>query len=64
MKRPSLFRGMVLIGPAIVCDGKLASPVTKFAAKWLAKIVPSLPIADLNNDLICQDKEVVSFWRI
>ncbi|GAB3378100.1 lysophospholipase [Spongiibacter taiwanensis] len=55
---PTLVQGAVLSGPALTTDDAV-SDTQKFILKTIAKILPKLPVLQLDANLVCRDKKVV-----
>lgn len=56
---PNLVQAAILSGPALTTD-EAVSHVQKLALKAVAKILPTLPVFQLDANLICRDKQVVA----
>lgn len=55
---PKLVQGAILSGPALTTDDAV-SDAQKFILKTIAKILPKLPVFQLDASLICRNKQVV-----
>ncbi|KAL5014140.1 hypothetical protein ScPMuIL_008410 [Solemya velum] len=63
VERPDYFKGIILIGAAIVPDPKAASPLKIFLGKMIARILPQLPLIKLDSGLISRNGEVVKRYE-
>lgn len=58
----SLFRGVVLSGPALSFDKELDNPVTRTLANTLSSVLPKMPVKGLNPVDLCTDPVVVASY--
>lgn len=54
---PDLFKGAVIIGPALALNREMATPFRIFIAKTLSWIAPQFQIAKMNSDHFTRDLE-------
>jgi len=63
LERPDLFKGIVLIGPAIAHNPEVATPFKIKLAKVVGRIFPNLGAGGLNPEWISRDKDVVKKYE-
>ncbi|XP_064633080.1 monoglyceride lipase-like isoform X1 [Lineus longissimus] len=63
MEKPTLFRGAVLSGPAVIPSPETATTTRVFIARILGRIYPQCPIGKLDDSFICRDKEVIKSYQ-
>lgn len=59
MRNPKSWNGVILSGPALEADPKIATPFLKNTARLLSNILPKLPIDKLNIDNINRNAQVI-----
>jgi len=59
MHHPQMFRGVVLIAPAVVIAPELATPIKIFLAKIVSRIAPQFPIAPIDWNIVTRNKDRV-----
>ncbi|XP_059491220.1 monoglyceride lipase-like isoform X2 [Neocloeon triangulifer] len=59
MRSPPQLKGVVLNGPFLMLGKDVRSPIRKFAARTLCKILPSLQVGKLKMDHVTGDKEMI-----
>ncbi|CAL1291113.1 unnamed protein product [Larinioides sclopetarius] len=53
LRKPEYFKGVVLIGPAVVTNPEVATPFKTAVAKILRWVAPQFPVAALDLSLVC-----------
>jgi len=53
------FQGMILMGPLVIVDPDLATPVKKWLAKVLQGILPGFCLGGIDPALVTRDREYV-----
>jgi acylglycerol lipase len=56
---PSFWNGVILSGPALQGDPKVATPFLKSVASLLSSILPKMPVSTLERHLISKNKAVL-----
>ncbi|XP_055958475.1 monoglyceride lipase [Patella vulgata] len=59
MKRPTFFKGVVLIAPAIIPSPDAVSPLKIHVGRVVARLCPQCPVVYLDQDKISRDTAVV-----
>lgn len=58
-----VWRGVVLSGPALIPDPKIATPMLKALARLLSSYLPKLQVTSLNSDLVSREPAVVQNYK-
>jgi len=64
LREPNLFDGLVLSGPLIRGDPKVATPMNKFLAKTLSSVVPKLQLEKLDTFGLARSETVVMQYKL
>lgn len=60
-KRPKDFAGLILMAPLLAVDKEQGTWIKMTAARVLGRVVPNLPIGNLDLSLVSQDPETVNW---
>ncbi|PRD25187.1 UNVERIFIED_CONTAM: Mgll [Trichonephila clavipes] len=63
LKKPTYFKGVVLIGPAIATNPEVTTPWKTTLAKILRWIAPQFPVAALDLSLVCSCPQKVKIME-
>lgn len=63
MEQPNYFQGVVLMGPLLVPNPSDATPIMKFLAKLVSRVLPHVTVANLNVDLVTRDEDMIARFK-